>query len=250
MLGPSGAGCANGADVSKARPGLLAKLERGGRVLVAAAGIAGHSGMSSSLYFLSLEAASRTRLLRSEETYRRALPHHQVLRTATRPTLCDGAFCMALNVGLDNRRPLPPFLPVQRNQDGVFGALVRVCRGDGFFGFLPGAVPHIPPAPRPLSPDDLWRDAAALRAGQIVLGLIRSIAAPTGQTAVGRALAEWGALPAADFDELLRIRVGTAMKPAGVPSGPSAASVWPPLPVLGRRCSPRPGCAARCDGAA
>ncbi len=218
LLGREPAGCAGCADATEAGAGFLRKLDRvGGRVLVTAAGLAGHSGMGSSLYFLSLEGESRARLLSSEETYRRALLQHRVVRTVVRPTVCDAAFCMAMNLGLDNRRPLPPFLPVQRGQDGVFGALVHASCDDGFFGFLPGGVVHAPPngplAPLPAGErgegaDDLWRGASGLRSGQVIQALLRSLPCPADLPTLGRTLAEWGALPSADFQELLRLRLG------------------------------------------
>ena len=223
LLGRGLADCAAEADPDPGEAGaeFFRRLDRGeGRVLVTAAGAAGHSGMGSSLYFLSLEGESRARLLASEETYRRALAHHQVVRTATRPTVCDGSYCMALNLGLDHRRPLPPFPPVQRNQDGVFAALLRTCRDDGFFGFLPGGVVHAPPD-RPLAPshgergggegtDDLAR-APPVSAAADPEVLVRSLPAPAGLPVVGRTLAEWAAWSLNDFEEWLRLCVWPAM---------------------------------------
>ena len=65
------------------------------------------------------------------------------MRVVTRPTITDSGYCMALNLGLDNRHLLPPFLPVQRNQDGVFAAVLTLC-GSGCTGFLPWMVLRAP----------------------------------------------------------------------------------------------------------
>ena len=70
------------------------------------------NGHESPLYLLALEGATRERLLRSEAEYRTALREQHVLRAVRRPTVCDGAYCMGLNLGLDNREMLPPFMPV------------------------------------------------------------------------------------------------------------------------------------------
>jgi hypothetical protein len=122
-------------------------------VLVTMLGAEGDAGMGSSLHLLTLDGDSRARLLASEAAYRHAVARRRVLRGVTRPTVGDGGFCMAMHLGLDGRGLLPPFLPVQRNQDGVFAALVRCCLGGGLFGYLPRAVVHRPPAPgaRPTS---------------------------------------------------------------------------------------------------
>jgi hypothetical protein len=193
--------------------GLHESLLAGGSVAVTAAGVLGDSGMGSSLYLLGLDGPSRQRLLRSEGDYRLALRCHQVLRAVTRTTLSDGTLCMALNLGLDNRRLLPPFLSVQRNQDGVFGALVRACLPGSSFGFLPWAVLHRSPARRDFSEGDLVDDARRVRCGQVVRALVAAAACPgpspaDNLRALGRTLAEWGALPRPAFEERVRLHVG------------------------------------------
>ena len=117
-----------------------------GKVRVTAAGVAGHSGMSpSSLYFLLLAGESCARLLCSEEVYRAALSRHQSVPRRQSADGGQGPVCMALNLGLDHRQLLPPFMPVQRNQDGVFGTLVTTCCAGTYFGFLPWLIVHDPP---------------------------------------------------------------------------------------------------------
>jgi hypothetical protein len=131
-------------DLSRAEPGFFRRLGPcGGRVVVTAAGVMGDSGMGSPSYFLSLRGASRARLLQSEGVYRYALARQQVLRAVPRATVCDAPYCMALNLGLDNRDLLPPFTPVQRNQDGVFAAILRTCCSGDYFGFLPWMILHV-----------------------------------------------------------------------------------------------------------
>src|SRR5260370_6587434 len=98
-------------------------------------GVVGDCDLASPLSWLVLEGNSRARLVRSEADYRAALASRQVLRGVTQPTLGSGGFCTALNLGLDNRRLLPPFFPVLVGHDAVFGALLRCCQG--YVGFLP-----------------------------------------------------------------------------------------------------------------
>jgi hypothetical protein len=200
-------------DLDQAGAGFFRKLSvPGAKVLVTATGWAGASGMSSCDYFLSTSGATRSRLLGSEDDYRHALSGHQVVRAVTRRTVSEGTFCMAINLGLDNRDVLPPFMPVQRNQDGIFGASVRACFPGAFFGFLPWVVWHKPPAPRRFSPDDLGQGAVRVQSGQITQALINSFAPGPGKTdarntmiALGTSLAEWGCAPGADFNELVRL---------------------------------------------
>lgn len=180
-----------------------------GRVLASMAGVVGDSGMGSSLYFLNLHGASRDRLLVSEACYRSALYQHRVLRGVQQPTLAAGAVCMSLNLGLDHRALLPPFFPVQRNQDGVFGALLRTCCAGALFAYLPRAVLHLPPQPRVRTLDAIEAEVGRLSSGQVVQSLIWTLgsAAPGSYTAanlraVGAALYKLGTLPLPSFTAL------------------------------------------------
>ena len=176
-----------------------------GRVRVTMAGFVGDSGMSSSLYFLLLDGASRDRLNCSEQSYRDAIHRHRVVRSVRRMTVAHGAFCQALNLGLDHRETLPPFLPVQRNQDGVFATLLKTCGNGDYLGFLPWVVAHEPPRPRALSSDGLVAAAAGVRCDQIVQLLIRTSAPRVVGTLdgnleiVGEALERFGAFAEREF---------------------------------------------------
>jgi hypothetical protein len=189
----------------------------GGQVRVTAAGVAGTSGMGSSLYFLTLEGESRARLLRSETVYRTAISRQQLLRGVARPTVTQGALCLALNLGLDHRRLLPPFMPVQRNQDGIFATLVKTCCPGACFGFLPSLLVHRSPQPRATAADHFMLTLAGIRSDQVLLLLIRTLAPRYGVSeernlrVLGEALAELGALPAQEFAEVVRLQVWEQM---------------------------------------
>jgi len=55
---------------------------------------------------------------------------------------------MTYAVGLDKRSLLPPFMPVLRNSDSLFGTLLPLVDPDAFFGYLPQAITHLPPERR------------------------------------------------------------------------------------------------------
>jgi hypothetical protein len=204
-----------GVRSERAGPSFHRKVQTGSaRVLVTAAGLFGDSGMGSPLYLLTLSGDSRARLLAGEDSYRRVLEEQQVLRAVRETTICEGAFCMAPNLGLDNRRLLPPFMPVQRNQDGVFGVLVRTCFPGAFFGFLPWALRHHQPSPRRGLTADAWEQATRFRSGQIVQAIIRSYSFGPEQIdeaknlrALGGALEEIGSRPLPEFEQVVRLHV-------------------------------------------
>jgi hypothetical protein len=180
---------------------------RGGPVRTTAVGVAGDSGMGTAAYLLLLEGASRARLLRSPEAYRSGLSGNRLLRAVPQATVCRGGICMALNLGLDNRRLLPPFLPVMRNQDGVFAALLGACFPDALFGFLPWMVLHEPPGPRPSRADGMRESVTGMRTGQALQILIGALAPGLAGTdaavrlrALGARLEEIGSTSPADFE--------------------------------------------------
>src|SRR5262249_14650167 len=57
--------------------------------------------------------------------------------------------------GADNRVLLPPFSPVGRHQDGLFGATLKKCVPYSYSGFLPTTLAHIPPAARRFSSGEI-----------------------------------------------------------------------------------------------
>jgi hypothetical protein len=125
---------------------------------------------------------------------------------------------MSFNLGLDNRALLPPFMPVQRNQDGVFAGLVRACFDGGFFGFLPWVVLHRPPTRPVASADYLRKTIARPTSSQVFLALIRGLApGPTKREArsslhaLGTALTDVGSITPAVFDEIARLHLWNQM---------------------------------------
>jgi hypothetical protein len=150
-----------------------------GTVLTTQLGSYGDSGTGGFAHFLSLQQNARTRFLDSEVVYRQAITAQQIMRSAVRTMITEGPLCMGMNLGLDNRGLLPPFSPVQRNEDGVFGALLRARHA--YFGYLPWMIHHQAPTDRRKTMEELWSRAAIVGAGDILVSLIN--------TAVSRAIA-------------------------------------------------------------
>ena len=201
-------------DLHAAGPAFDARLRLwGGRVRASMAGVLGDSGIGSTGY-LFVDAASQKRLTRSEADYLAAVGSRQVLRSVRRTTISEGTSCIAVNLGLDNRSLLPPFLPVQRNSDGLFARTLRLCFRDGYLGYLPWVVWHDPERPRQQDLEEYWRHVRRLRTADWVIHLLQASGAPydgSGDAASLRRLGEqfedWGSLDGADFEELLRQQV-------------------------------------------
>lgn len=184
---------------------------KSGRVAMTLHGLVGDSGMASPRYYLTLTGASRDRLVASPQAYRSAFESREVLRSVHRPMITEGPFCMTTFLGLDNRLLLPPFFPVQRNSDGIFGLMLWKCLDGNRVAFLPWALLHTPDPPRAFVPEEMWVEAATVRMDDIVmasvLGHDRQIGPVTTATRwadLGKYLHSLGSLAPADFQAHVR----------------------------------------------
>lgn len=177
------------------------------RVAITSLGILGDSGMGSSNHFLRLEGQSREDLIRSEPVYRDAMLYHRIMRAAPICTISDDAYCMGVNLGLDNTRLLPPFMPVQRNEDGIFSALLRASGQGCYFGFLPWTLAHGGQRKKRNHPGQRSR---RLLSGDIIHTMVRSfhpvdgVDANHNLLALSKILIEWGSATQSDFQALIR----------------------------------------------
>jgi len=194
-------------------PQLLRAIKFGrGSVLATFNGVFGDSGLVAPFSYFLLEGKSRERLVKSEAIYRNALSSRETLRIVSRPTISNNSWCMTTAVGLDNRVLLPPFLPIQRNQDGIFGSTLRKCFAEGYCGHLPQAVFHSPPQARsypPLNPEDA---PLRLSSFELIAACIGSFEPGPGDSrellcALGRHLMQIGSMSDKDNEEFLRIQI-------------------------------------------
>jgi hypothetical protein len=204
-----------GLDLAGASGMLFRRLEaRGGRVLVTQTGLRGDSGSGSMAHLFALEGRSRSRFLADEAVYRRALATRRVIRVSPRPAIGDGTACLSAGLGLDARAVLPPFCPVQRNQDGLFGAVLRRAYHDALLGFLPWALDHEPPGRRATAPEAALSTLSALGANDLLRLLVVAARVEPDRDdparslrALGDVLVRWGSLPPLDLEDLVRAQL-------------------------------------------
>jgi hypothetical protein len=77
------------------------------------------------------------------------------------------SYCM----GLDNRSLLPPFLPVGRNEDGVFGVTLGLTDENALFAHLPYGVIHDSQRPSSYAEDEKMVSARRTRLSDLILWL-------------------------------------------------------------------------------
>jgi hypothetical protein len=130
------------ADLDQACNHLLWSIEEGGGTVdVTLGGLAGDAGAATAIRFLTAPRIVK-RLLESESLFRTAFDSREVLEVVPVETVTHFAMCQATTAGLANRRTLPPFLPIGRNSDGVFGVLLALTGRNSFFGHVPVAIFH------------------------------------------------------------------------------------------------------------
>jgi hypothetical protein len=149
------------------------------RVRTTFAGVVGDSGMYSGRLLRHLTGASRARATLSEAAYEMATTSREVLRVVRSYAVTHGPPYMATTAGFDQRELTPPFFPMGRNEDGIFGMTLRQCAPSAFFGHVPLAIEHAAAPNRRYF--DFISAATEPRFCQLLVGLMMA-AHPVGNT--------------------------------------------------------------------
>ncbi|MCR9073185.1 MAG: amino acid adenylation domain-containing protein [Alphaproteobacteria bacterium] len=130
-------------DTHQAARGSFGRLSCGeGRVALTYQGWVGDSGWAGSEEARWLTGASFDWITETAERYAAALASREVVRGVRGLTLSRGGDFFCLSAGFDARRPLVPFLPVQRREDALFGWLATLVDESALVAHLPGMVQH------------------------------------------------------------------------------------------------------------
>lgn len=198
-------------DIEKVHASFFKGLKTGEpRVRMSLPGPAGDTCLFSDLYRLFLQGESLERLLYPAEAYPWHLSTRQVIRSVTQPVISDITRCIGMNVAVDNRSLLPPFMPVQARCDGIFGDLMAVCFPEAYSGNIPWVIPHEPPEKRSRSVDDIFSLLGMIRVNDIVSTLILTLQNRMGDESdenlrsVGRVFKQLGEKPNRQFSDELR----------------------------------------------
>lgn len=196
-------------DASRTCEHAWSRLCRGeGRISMSYNGYFGDSAMHSGWALLALPSdATWQRLMASEAAYRTAVGSRQVARQSPSVSIAHCEPCVGMCMGLDNREILPPFFPVGRNEDGIFGRLMERCIAGSQAAHLPWGIVHAPPDVRQYQSDA----AASSRISDLILDCIATWpGSPAARTttgalrSLGRHFVELGELEPGDLFEILR----------------------------------------------
>lgn len=153
-----------------------------------------------------------------EPGYATAKVSRETLRVVAGSTISEASGCMATCMALDNRDILPPFLPVGRNEDGVFGRALGCLIPGARLGHIPWAVLHSPPEARRYDPEAIRRFSFGL--GELFVLLLGThdpgpsrLDARTRIARAGAYFVELGGMPVEDLFAFLRRRCLAALEP-------------------------------------
>ncbi|TAL38501.1 MAG: hypothetical protein EPN93_04635 [Spirochaetes bacterium] len=183
----------------------------GAQVLATAGGSYGDSGMGTPRSFLMLEMSNRERLVSTEKAYREAFYSRELLQVFTRTTITPGPYFPGMNVGLDNRDLLPPFIPVLRGEDFIFAYALKACFKDCAIGYPPWALAHFPSGARNFTQDSAVK--ALLYFSEIVFIALHSFGPSPGMDsprdrmgALGTHLQSIASMDNADYESFMKSR--------------------------------------------
>ena len=184
----------------------------GATVAAVSTGLWGDSGVRFPGFYLWSGSHLREQLCQGEARYLELAHSREMVRQVGATTLGSGAFVMSTCLALDGRQLLPPFTPVGRGEDLLFGqTLVGVSDGT-FLAHLPCCVAHAPTDGRSARAPELWDRSRSVELPVIVeaclaMALVGIEAAPSGEARLRLLGAHLEALaehPWAELERLLR----------------------------------------------
>jgi acyl carrier protein len=187
----------------------------GGKIRLTLNGLIGDCGWGSPFPYLLLEGNSFYRLTCSESIYQKTLTCRELLRVTVNTVITDQAKnLMSTFFGYDNRKILPPFVPIGRGADYIFALTLSKCYRDNFFTHLPYALLHSPIEKRSFWPGEVQRSAAGIDLSSLIAALVCSFdlgddrsGEEEGLIRLGRFLEQLGMLPVSEFTEICRVVV-------------------------------------------
>ena len=129
----------------------LSELKADSAVLVTECGSLGCPGTSNNTWLPIMAPVSLKRMLASVEKTTQALGARKVWSGRNHPHFTPRSN-MSQITGFDNRRMLPPYLPIMRGQDRLFGIMLDFIFPESVVLDYAWAVPHLP------LPERQWHD--------------------------------------------------------------------------------------------
>jgi len=196
-----------GVDIRRACP-RLRQAARGVRPAVVRMTLSGFAGDTGATYpdrLLFSTGSWKTALAGSRTSFETAFKSREVCKVTSQYVVMHEIACMTGCMGLANTSITPPFLPVERNEDGLFGATLAAMDEQTVGCHIPYAVVHASARPARYS-TGRFPSASETRTADLLLWLMRSWAHEIVSKdprrrlmMLGRWLQDLGALRRVDF---------------------------------------------------
>lgn len=142
---------------------------KNGCVRITTVGCVGDAGTYTMAGFLlSAPKASIAEACRTPADYAKAMSTREIYRYVPELTLTRSPYLQTMCFGLDNRNLVPPFFPMGRNLDGLFGAMFLRLDRTCWIGHLPDVVVH-QPEPRRTDPFPYREALCRMRLNDILI---------------------------------------------------------------------------------
>lgn len=137
-------------------------------------GAYGDSPMESHIPLLLLPQVQKKLKNISLEEYKIIKETRRIIQTPLSPTVYQGTMCISMVMGVDNRGPIPPFLPNGRGQDLVFGTTRYTAFPSKLSAYIPLLIEHKRPGKeaRPVAYDSVYEFTKMTR---VIASLISEI---------------------------------------------------------------------------
>lgn len=139
-------------DLQGANAAFLSQWSADSEVIITQSGTMGDPGTPATDWIYTIDATSAQRLLASQDGLEGALTNRHYWMGQPRPIFTKMAVISQVT-GLDNSKLLPPYFPVFRGEDYLFGAMVEYLHPQSTVLEYDWCVPHFPIEPRTGSVD-------------------------------------------------------------------------------------------------
>ena len=141
------------AGLAKADVEMLNALSGSSKVLVTECGALGCPGTSSNTWLPYMSEVAMQQMLASESKTHHALNTRMVWNGRLQPHF-QSRPNMSQITGFDNREMLPPYLPILRGEDRLFGIMLDFIQPSSVSLDYPWAIPHLPMPARGWTKED------------------------------------------------------------------------------------------------
>jgi hypothetical protein len=126
-------------------------------VILTTCGVMGDPGTATNRWLLNLSHEETQNLTANESVYRQRLTRRNLISGQLENTYCTEFTLISTVMGVDNEKLIPPYFPVFRNEDFLFGRMIKFLHPNSLIFDQPWFVPHLPIIERYWDEKEIYR---------------------------------------------------------------------------------------------